>query len=64
MKYKVRKIFAHYYLGTGLDSPAVGVLPFGYKVQKLSSMFVDDTEWIQFAKGKQMFWIDINDLKL
>lgn len=64
MKFKVRKIFAQYRSGAGLSSTIVGVLPFGYKIKRISSEYIDNTEWIQFAKGKQLFWIDIGDLKL
>ena len=64
MEFKVRKLYAKYYVGVGIDSPISGVLIWGKRIKAIDKIIVDGTEWIKFIKGKKFVWVKIDDLKV
>lgn len=64
MYFKVRKLFAKYRVGAGLNSPVSGILLYGNKIQPTNKITSDGTIWFEFSKGKKSVWINIEDLKI
>lgn len=61
---KVRKFFAKYRIGAGLNSPVSGILFYGQKIKTTNRVTLDGTIWFEFLKNGKPVWIDIEDLKL
>lgn len=64
MYLKVRKFFAKYRVGAGLNSPVSGILFYGQKIKTTNRVKLDGTIWFEFLKNGKPVWIDIEDLEL